>query len=124
MNFPFDLSLQNLQILTYVFDWLYFTQCLTYYSSINHLVFCTVFDSISSNIDEILLINPSANVFVVGDFKVHHKDWLAYSGGTDIPGELCYNFFISNDLTQIVNFPSRIHDYDFPACCFGFIYFF
>ena len=28
----------------------------------------TVFDSISSNIDEVLWINPSANVFVFGDF--------------------------------------------------------
>ena len=37
---------------------------------------CTVFYSISSNIDEVLLINPSANVFVFGDFNVHHKDWL------------------------------------------------
>ena len=54
---------------------------------------CTVFDSISSNIDEVLLINPSANVFVFGDFNIHHKDWLTYSGGTDWPGELCYNFF-------------------------------
>ena len=54
---------------------------------------CTVFDSISSNIDEVLSINPSANVFVFGDFNVHHKDWLTYSGGTDRPGELCYNFF-------------------------------
>ena len=44
---------------------------------------CTVFDSISSNIDEVLLINPSANVFVFGDFNVHHKNWLNYSGGTD-----------------------------------------
>ena len=44
---------------------------------------CTVFDSISSNIDEVLSINPSANVFVFGDFNVHHKDWLTYSGGTD-----------------------------------------
>ena len=35
---------------------------------------CTVFDSISSNIDEVLSINPSANVFVFGDFNVHHKD--------------------------------------------------
>ena len=35
---------------------------------------CTVFDPISSNIDEVLLINPSANVFVFGDFNVHHKD--------------------------------------------------
>ena len=58
------------------------------------LSLCMVFDSISSNIDEVLSINPSANVFVFGDFNVHHKDWLTYSGGTDQPGELCYNFSI------------------------------
>ena len=73
---------------------------------------CTIFDSISSNIDEVLSINPSANVFVFGDFNVHHKDWLNYSGGTDRPGELCYNFSVSNNLTQIVNFPTRIPDCD------------
>ena len=73
---------------------------------------CTVFDSISSNIDEVISINPSANVFVFGDFNVHHKDWLTYSGGTDRSGELCYNFSISNDLTQVVNFPTRIPDCD------------
>ena len=73
---------------------------------------CTVFDSVSSNIDEVLSVNPSANVFVFGDFNVHHKDWLTYSGGTDRPGELCYNFSISSDLTQIVNFPTRIPDCD------------
>ena len=66
---------------------------------------CTVFDSISSNIDEVLSINPL-------NFNVHHKDWLTYSGGTDRPGEFCYNFSISNDLTQIVNFPTRIPDCD------------
>ena len=72
---------------------------------------CTVFDSISSNIDEVLLINPSANVFVFGDFNIHHKDWLTYSSGTDRSGELCYNFSISNNLAQMVNFPTRI-----PGC--------
>ena len=71
---------------------------------------CMVFDTISSNIDEVLSINPSANVFVFGNFNVHHKDWLTYSGGTDRPGD--YNFSISNDLTQIVNFPTRIPDCD------------
>ena len=69
-----------------------------------------VFYSISSIIDEVLSINPSANVFVSGDFNVHYKDWLTYSGGTDRPSQLCYNFSISNDLTQIVNFPTRIPD--------------
>ena len=72
----------------------------------------TVFDSNSSNIDEVLSINPSANVSVFGDFNVHHKDWLTYSGGTDRPGYLCYNFPISNDLTQMVKFPTRIPDCD------------
>ena len=59
-----------------------------------------VFYFISSNIDEVLSINPSADVFAFGDFNVHHKDWLTYSGGTDKPGELGYNF--SNDQTQMV----------------------
>ena len=71
---------------------------------------CTDFDSISSNIDEVLLINPSA-VLVYGDFNIHHKDWLTYSGVTDRSDELCYNFAISNVLTQIVNFPTWI-----PGC--------
>ena len=53
---------------------------------------CTVFDSISSNIDEVLLINPSTNVFFFGDFNAHHKDWVTYSGGTDQTGELCFIF--------------------------------
>ena len=63
---------------------------------------CMVFYSISSNIDEVFSINPFANVFVFGDFNVHNKDWLIYSDGTDRPGELYYNFSISNDLTQVV----------------------
>ena len=65
-------------ILTYVFDWVYFTHCLISFSSIKHLLclYATVFDSISSNIDEFLSMNTSANVFVFGVFKVHHKDWL------------------------------------------------
>ena len=72
----------------------------------------TVSDSISSYIDEVLSINPSAHAFVFGDVKVHHQDWLTYPVGTDRPGELCYNFSISDDLTQMVNFPTRILDYD------------
>ena len=60
----------------------------------------------------ILLIKPSANVCVFGDFTVHHKDWLTYSSGTDISGELCYDISISNKLTQMGNFPTRIPDCD------------
>ena len=67
-----------------------------------------VFYSILPNIDEVFLINPSANMFVFGDFNVHHKDWLTYSGTTDRSGGLCYNFSISKELTQMFNFPTRI----------------
>ena len=48
---------------------------------------CTVFNSISSNVGQVLSINPSA-VFLFGDFNVHHKDWLTYSGETGRSGEL------------------------------------
>ena len=44
-------------------------------------------DAISSNIDQVLSINPSADAFVLGEFNIHHKDWLTYYGGTDRPGE-------------------------------------
>ena len=81
---------------------------------------CIVFYSISSNIDEFLLINQSGNVFLLGDFNVHDKDWLTYSHGNDRPGELCYNFSISNGFTQMVNFPPWIPDFYFhsPALLF------
>ena len=114
LPFARDLSLENsadsylcsrLALLHSVSYFLFF-----YHSPSSSL--CTIFDSISSNIDEVLSIYPSANVFVFGDFNVHHKDWLTYSGGTDRPGELCHNFSISNDLTQMVNFPTRIPDCD------------
>ena len=85
------------------------------------------FDSVSANInvDEVLLMKPSANVFVFGDFNVHHKDWLTYSSGTDTPGEPYYKFLISNNLTQMVNFPTWIPDYDFQSpALLGFVSFF
>ena len=50
------------------------------------------------------------NVFVFWDYNVHQKDRLTYSGGNGRPDDLCYNFSISNELTQIVNFPTQIPD--------------
>ena len=87
------------------------------------LFLCLVFNSISSNIDQVLLINPSANVFTFGDCNIHHKDWLTYSGGTDRSGELCYNCSISNDLGQIVDFPTRIPDCDCHSHAFLDLFF-
>ena len=41
-----------------------------------------------------------------GDFNIHNKDCITCSSGTDKPGELCYNFSISNDFPQMVSFPT------------------
>ena len=71
-----------------------------------------VFDSISSNINELPLIKQSF-VFVFGDFDIHNKDWVTYSGGTDGLDELCYNFSFWSDLTQMVDFPTWIPDWGF-----------
>ena len=84
--------------------------------------FCTGFNAVSCNIEEILSFNPSLNVFVFGDFNVHHNDWLTYSGGTNRPGELCYNFSISNDLIQMINFPSWILDCESRSSIFFYFF--
>ena len=114
LPFPPDLSLEN-SVDSYVSFRLALLHSMSYFFFLYRSTsspLCTVFDSISSNIDEVLSNNPSANSFVFGDFNVHNKDWLTYYGGTDKPGELCYNFSISHDLTQMINFPTRISDCD------------
>ena len=37
---------------------------------------------------------------------------LTYSGGTYRSGELCYECSISSDLTEMVNLPTPIPDFD------------
>ena len=49
---------------------------------ITFFIFKHSFSSISSNIVEVLSIRPSA-VSLFGEFHIHRKDWLTYSGGTD-----------------------------------------
>ena len=64
----------------------------------------TVFDSISSNIEEVLSVNPSANVFVFGDFNVLLRTGLPILVEViDLMNSVII-FLISNDLTKMVNF--------------------
>ena len=83
LPFARDLSLEN-SADSYLCFWLALLHLVSYfffiYRSPSSLLF-TVFESISSNIDEILSINPSANAFVLGVFNVHYKDWFTYSWG-------------------------------------------
>ena len=94
LPFAQDLSLEN-SVDSYLCFWLALLYLVSYFFFLHwspSSLLCTVFDSISSKIDEVLLINPSANVCVFWNFTVHHKDWFICSVGTDRPGELCYNF--------------------------------
>ena len=70
----------------------------------------SVFNSIAKQIDNILIHHPSANICVFGDFNVHHVQWLVHSNHTDNVGVECYNFSLAHELSQIVNFPTRIPD--------------
>ena len=84
LTFTWDLSLEN-SVDSYLCFQLALLHSLFYFFFLYRfpsLSLCLVFDSFSSNIDEVLLLNPSANVVVFGGFNIHHKDWLTYSGGT------------------------------------------
>ena len=88
LPFERDLSVENSED-SYLCFWLALLHAVSYFICLYRspsTPLCTVFYSISSNIDEVLLINPSANVFVFADFNVHHKDWLTFSGGADRSG--------------------------------------
>ena len=77
LPFAWDLSLES-SADSYLFFRLALLHSVPYffflYQSLSSSL-CTVFDSISSNIDEVLSINLSAYVFVFGDFNVHHTEW-------------------------------------------------
>ena len=73
---------------------------------------CSVIDTVSSSIDNTLLLHPTANIFVFADFNIHHSDWLKYSNGTNSYGIDAYNFSLSQSLTQLVDFPTRFPDRD------------
>lgn len=53
------------------------------------------FDVISFSIYQVFSINPFTNIPVFEDVDVQYKDWLTYFGGTDRPGECCYDILIS-----------------------------
>ena len=74
--FAWDLSLEN-SADSYLFFRLALLHSVFYYFFLYRspsTSLCTVFDSISSKIEEVLSINPSATGFVFGDFNIHHKD--------------------------------------------------
>ena len=54
-----------------------------------------VFDSVISSINEVPLTKISGNVFLFGDFNIHHKDWSTCFGETArlVNSVICYYIF-------------------------------
>ena len=57
----------------------------------------------------LLTKHPHAEVLYIGDFNVHHADWLQ-STHTDVGGIEAFHFSISNELEQIIKYPTRVPD--------------
>ncbi|KAL7640504.1 UNVERIFIED_CONTAM: hypothetical protein RMT77_008779 [Armadillidium vulgare] len=79
------------------------------YLSPNSTDYPKFFDYLNSKIEHILSSSPFSEIIILGDFNVHHRQWLS-SSSHDPAGELAFNFSIQNNLEQLVHLPSRIPD--------------
>ena len=114
LAFVRELSLDNSKD-SYLCFWLVLPHLVSYFLFLFGSPFsslCKDFDAISSKTNEVSSINSSANVFGFGNFDIHYKDWSSCFGGTDRPGELYHDYFMSNDLTWIVKIPAGTPDCD------------
>ena len=68
------------------------------------------FDHLSDSVDEILRLSPEAEITFAGDFNAHNVQWLQFSNRTDDVGLCVETFSVLNDLTQLVDKPTRKPD--------------
>ena len=95
---------KTLRIHLYIFDCFYFF-------FLNPSPSCSL-STVSSNMDQVLSVNPSANLFVFGDFSIHHNEWLIYSGRTTRLDELCYNCPSQTTLLRFnIVFPALVNSH-------------
>src|ERR1700755_888472 len=79
------------------------------YLSPNSTDYPKFFDYLNSKIEHILSSSPFSEIIILGDFNVHHRQWLS-SSSHDTAGERAFIFSIQNDLEQLVQLPTRIPD--------------
>ena len=71
------------------------------YLSPNSTDYPKFFDYLNSKIEHILSNSPFSEIIILGDFNVHHRQWLS-SNSHDSAGELAFDFSIENNLEQLV----------------------
>ena len=79
------------------------------YLSPNSTDYPKFFDYLNSKIEHILSSSPFSEIIILGDFNVHHRQWLS-SSSHDTAGERAFHFAIQNDLEQLVQLTTRIPD--------------
>ena len=79
------------------------------YCSPNATNFPFFFEYLTFCHESLLSSHPHAEVVYIGDFNVHHTDWLK-STHTDVGGIEAFHFYISNKLEQIIKHPTRVPD--------------
>ncbi|KAL7634069.1 UNVERIFIED_CONTAM: hypothetical protein RMT77_015397 [Armadillidium vulgare] len=79
------------------------------YLSPNSTDYPKFFDYLNSKVEHILSSTPFSEIIILGDFNVHHHQWLS-SSSHHPDGELIFNFSIQNNLEQLVHLPTRIPD--------------
>ena len=80
--------------------------CYCPYSNFNHLPF---FQYLTTCHESLQTSHPNAEILYIGDFNVHHTEWLS-SNHTDMGGREAYNFSLLHDLEQIIQQPTRVPD--------------
>ena len=68
-----------------------------------------LWEHLTSCHESLLTKHPHAEVLYIGDFNVHHTDWLQ-STHTDVGGIEAFHFSISNELEQLIKHPTRVPD--------------
>jgi Endonuclease-reverse transcriptase len=68
------------------------------------------FDNLSYCINSLIQNDPSSEIVIAGDFNVHNAEWLLHSSNTTEEGRFVELFCSLNNLTQIINEPTRIPD--------------
>ena len=79
------------------------------YCSPNNFDYSSFFEYLTSCHESLQLSNPHAEVLYIGDFNVHHTEWLN-SSTTDSGGREAYSFSILHELEQIIKHPTRVPD--------------
>ena len=79
------------------------------YCSPNSTDFPAFFNYLSSCHESLLSSHPRAEILYVGDFNLHHKEWLN-STHDDVGGFEAHSFSILHDLEQIIGHPTRVPD--------------